>query len=258
MVNKTARNLAKMAEHLYSAKRIEESRDIFFAAIRLAHKENPLMDVLGEFGFEPSEVFEYGPNGKLDEIDTTENSVHRDKKGVGTQEIWMHVDPETSEIQYGYVHHGGGYGHKHSYYDNLDDLVAHIAEEDQEAESNLGEDHPCQSGSPCACGGKCKESSSTIFKKASEKKKPNRPLGKPFRTPGGPKKFSVYVKNEKGNIVKVNFGDPNMEIKRDDPGRKKNFRARHNCENPGPRDKARYWSCKMWSKPSVTNIIKGK
>ena len=71
-------------------------------------------------------------------------------------------------------------------------------------------------------------------------------LNKPFRTPGGPKKFSVYVKNEKGNVVKVNFGDPNMEIKRDDPNRRKNFRARHNCENPGPKTKARYWSCRKW------------
>ena len=60
-------------------------------------------------------------------------------------------------------------------------------------------------------------------------------LNKPFRTPNGPKKFSVYVKNEKGNVVKVNFGDPNMEIKRDDPARRKNFRARHNCANPGPK-----------------------
>ena len=82
-------------------------------------------------------------------------------------------------------------------------------------------------------------------------------LNKPFRTPKGPKKFSVYVKNEKGNVVKVNFGDPNMEIKRDDPNRRKNFRARHNCANPGPKTKARYWSCKMWSKKSVTNMTKG-
>lgn len=71
-------------------------------------------------------------------------------------------------------------------------------------------------------------------------------LNKPFRTPDGPKKFSVYVKNEKGNVVKVNFGDPNMEIKRDDPARRKNFRARHNCANPGPKWKARYWSCYQW------------
>lgn len=83
------------------------------------------------------------------------------------------------------------------------------------------------------------------------------PLNKPFRTPKGPKKFSVYVKNEKGNVVKVNFGDPNMEIKRDDPARRKSFRARHNCENPGPKTKARYWSCRMWeSKKSVTQVTK--
>ena len=72
-------------------------------------------------------------------------------------------------------------------------------------------------------------------------------LNNPIRTPGGPKKFSVYVKNEKGNVVKVNFGDPNMEIKRDDPARRKSFRARHNCDNPGTKWKARYWSCRMWS-----------
>ena len=72
-------------------------------------------------------------------------------------------------------------------------------------------------------------------------------LNKPFRTPKGPKKFSVYVKNDKGNVVKVNFGDPNMEIKRDIPARRKSFRARHQCDtNPGPKWKARYWSCKMW------------
>ena len=90
--------------------------------------------------------------------------------------------------------------------------------------------------------------------KASKDKKV---LNKPFRTPKGPKKFSVYVKNEKGNVVKVNFGDPNMEIKRDDPNRRKNFRARHQCDtNPGPRWKARYWSCKMWeSKKSVTDYL---
>jgi hypothetical protein len=71
-------------------------------------------------------------------------------------------------------------------------------------------------------------------------------LGKPFRTPSGPKKFSVYVKNDKGNIVKVNFGDPNMKIKKNIPERRKSFRARHNCDNPGPRWKARYWSCRAW------------
>ncbi len=69
-------------------------------------------------------------------------------------------------------------------------------------------------------------------------------LNKP--TKGDVKKSKVYVKNEKGNVVKVEFGDPNMEIKADNPARRKSFRARHNCENPGPKWKARYWSCKAW------------
>ena len=85
----------------------------------------------------------------------------------------------------------------------------------------------------------------------------NKPLNKPFRTPKGPKKFSVYVKNDKGNVVKVNFGDPNMEIKRDDPKRRKAFRDRHNCDTAKDKTSARYWSCRMWSAKSVTNITKG-
>jgi hypothetical protein len=69
-------------------------------------------------------------------------------------------------------------------------------------------------------------------------------LGKPMQ--GDVKKFKVYVKNDKGNVVKVNFGDPNMRIKKSNPERRKSFRARHNCDNPGPRWKARYWSCRKW------------
>jgi hypothetical protein len=71
-------------------------------------------------------------------------------------------------------------------------------------------------------------------------------LNKPFRTSNGPKKFAVYTKNENGNIVIVRFGDPNMKIKKNIPERRKSFRARHNCDNPGPKWKARYWSCKAW------------
>jgi len=88
---------------------------------------------------------------------------------------------------------------------------------------------------------------------AAEKNKKVK-LNKPFRTPSGPKKFSVYVKNDKGNIVKVNFGDPNMEIKRDDPERRKSYRARHHCDNPGPKWKPNYWSCKMWSTTNVSDL----
>ncbi len=69
-------------------------------------------------------------------------------------------------------------------------------------------------------------------------------LGKPTR--GDVKKFKVYVKNPKGNVVKVNFGDPDMKIKKSNPERRRSFRARHNCDNPGPRHKARYWSCRKW------------
>jgi hypothetical protein len=80
-------------------------------------------------------------------------------------------------------------------------------------------------------------------------------LGKPFRTPGGPKKFSVYVRKPNGNVVKVNFGHKGeggkktMKIKKSNPDRRRSFRARHKCGTPGPRHKARYWSCRFgWPK----------
>jgi len=86
-------------------------------------------------------------------------------------------------------------------------------------------------------------------------KKGKAPLNKPFRLPSGSKKkFGVYVKNDKGNIVKVTFGDPNMSIKRDNPERRKAYRSRHGCDNPGPKWKANYWSCKMWSAKPVSKI----
>ncbi len=70
-------------------------------------------------------------------------------------------------------------------------------------------------------------------------------LNKPMK--GDVKKFKVYVKDPStGNVKKVNFGDPNMRIKKSNPARRKSFRARHNCANPGPKTKARYWSCKKW------------
>jgi hypothetical protein len=78
-------------------------------------------------------------------------------------------------------------------------------------------------------------------------------LGKP--TKGDVKKYKVYVKNDKGNVIKVNFGDPNMEIKRDNPERRKSFRARHKCSDAKDRTTPRYWSCKMWSKTPVSKIL---
>jgi hypothetical protein len=86
-----------------------------------------------------------------------------------------------------------------------------------------------------------------------EGKYDGKPLGKPMK--GDVKKFKVYVKNKKGNIIKVNFGDPNMEIKRDNPERRKSFRARHKCSQAKDRTTPKYWSCKMWSKKPVSKIV---
>lgn len=69
-------------------------------------------------------------------------------------------------------------------------------------------------------------------------------LNKPMQ--GDVAKSKVYVKKPDGKVVKVNFGDKTMRIKKSNPARRKSFRARHNCENPGPKWKARYWSCRMW------------
>ena len=82
-------------------------------------------------------------------------------------------------------------------------------------------------------------------------------LGKVKR--GGDKKFYVYAKTPKGNVSKVTFGDTSgLSIKTKDPARRKSFRARHKCDtNPGPKHKARYWSCRMWSGPdAVKNMLK--
>jgi len=84
-------------------------------------------------------------------------------------------------------------------------------------------------------------------------------LGKPMK--GDVKKYKVYVKDKKtGNVKKVNFGDPNMEIRRDNPKARKSFRARHGCgtKRASDRTKAAYWSCRMWSRKPVSKILKGK
>jgi len=85
--------------------------------------------------------------------------------------------------------------------------------------------------------------------------KSGKELNNPTR--GDVKKYKVYVRNKKGNVVKVEFGDPNMSIKRDDPARRKAFRARHNCDQKKDKTTAGYWSCKFWSTKSVTDLMKG-
>ncbi len=83
-------------------------------------------------------------------------------------------------------------------------------------------------------------------------------LNKPFRTPNSSKKFAVYVRNKQtGNVNLVRFGDPNMEIRRDNPSRLRSFRARHKCDTRTDKTTASYWSCKMWEKDkSVSHYLK--
>ena len=78
-------------------------------------------------------------------------------------------------------------------------------------------------------------------------------LNKPTRDSEGGKKFKVYVKDG-DKVKKVRFGDPNMEIKRDNPEARKSFRARHKCDQKKDKTKPGYWSCKMWGKKSVSDI----
>jgi hypothetical protein len=80
-------------------------------------------------------------------------------------------------------------------------------------------------------------------------------LNKPFYTPGDRKKSAVYVKNDNGNVIKVRFGDPNMEIKRDNPERRKNFRARHNCASAKDKTTPKYWSCAAWILAIVLSVL---
>jgi hypothetical protein len=80
-------------------------------------------------------------------------------------------------------------------------------------------------------------------------------LNKPFYTPGERKKSAVYVKNDNGNVIKVRFGDANMEIKRDNPERRKNFRARHNCASAKDKTTPKFWSCAAWILAIVLSVL---
>lgn len=105
----------------------------------------------------------------------------------------------------------------------------------------------------CGCGGEevAYEDWGDVDVAAAEYQGRKVTLNKPFRTPGANKKFGVYTMGPNDKVVIVRFGDPNMEIKRDDPDRRRAFRSRHNCDSPGPKYKARYWSCRQWSTNKV-------
>ena len=135
------------------------------------------------------------------------------------------------------------------------DHVASSADDIEEVyhffESNIEDDSMDYDGE--TEGGYEDEYGNVEISELYEGKYDGKPLGKPIK--GDVKKFKVYVKNKKGNVIKVNFGDPNMEIKRDDPERRKSFRARHKCAQAKDRTTPKYWSCKMWSKTPVSKMV---
>lgn len=134
--------------------------------------------------------------------------------------------------------------------ESMNDFLKESREEDEMMQYVLEGYSALEDGSITNLRFSLKESCSCLVEEAEYKGR-KVTLGKPFRTPDGPKKFSVYVKNPKGNVVKVNFGhkgkggEKTMRIKKSNPARRKSFRARHNCDTPGPRHKARYWSCRF-------------
>ena len=137
---------------------------------------------------------------------------------------------------------------------NLDKLLDkhgadRVIHKDKLKSSNISEGDEHENCGTDACCGDCAEDEiqeEVTIMEDGEKKGVK--LNNIIRTSENPnKKFKVYVRDPSTKKIKVvRFGDPNMEIKRDDPNRRKNFRARHNCDNPGPKTKARYWSCKQW------------
>jgi len=140
-----------------------------------------------------------------------------------------------------------------------DDHISTSADDAEEVADFLtNEGGPCWDGYERVPGtkegdkGSCRKKTSESLMEGEYKGKKVE-LNKP--KPGDVKKYKVYVKNDKGNVVKVNFGDKNMEIRRDNPKAKKSFRARHKCSEKKDKTTAGYWSCKMWSNKKVSDIV---
>jgi len=127
-------------------------------------------------------------------------------------------------------------------YSSMADIIVYLTRDKLQQQKRVQFENVCVPEEDYIYGEWTQEEWDTLVEESNEGKT----LNKPVRTTGGPKKFAVYVKNDKGNIIKLGFGDPNLEIKRDDPERRKAYRARHGCDNPGPKWKANWWSCN-WS-----------
>jgi len=132
-----------------------------------------------------------------------------------------------------YLCHKCDYDNSYAYNDSIDEYDVENADDIKEFVEFMREYQQQLNEADCDCLLEAEYQGRTV------------PLGKPMR--GDSKKFKVYVKNPKTDkVVKVNFGAKGMNIKKNNPIRRRAFRARHNCANPGPRTKARYWSCRKW------------
>lgn len=137
-----------------------------------------------------------------------------------------------------------------SYFDLINEVrelyhmgLINLNEEDEWiVNSNLGESVILENGQKVYLDAPLEE---TEYLNEAKHHGKNVKLNSPFRTPGGPKKFAVYVKTPKGTIKKVTFGDPNLRIKNANKGRAKSFRARHKCDQKKDRTTAGYWSCNV-------------
>jgi len=185
--------------------------------------------------------------GKLEE-DTHEEDIMtinlRNMKQDADDILSMGVDSRKKKLK----------GHKWA-----DDHISTSADDAEEVADFLtNEGGPCWSGYERVSGtkegakGSCKKKTSESLTEG-EYQGDTVELNQP--KPGDVKKYKVYVKNDKGNVVKVNFGDKNMEIRRDNPEAKKSFRARHKCSEKKDKTTAGYWSCKMWSNKKVSDIV---
>ena len=145
--------------------------------------------------------------------------------------------------------------------DDAEEVADFLTNEGENKKKKTG---PCWSGYERVPGtkegdkGSCRKKTSESLMEAEyqgEKVELNKPSPCKKGKKDCKKKFKVYVKNDKGNVVKVTFGDPNMEIRRDNPKAKKSFRARHKCSEKKDKTTAGYWSCKMWSNKKVSDIV---
>jgi len=214
--------------------------------------------------YEPHKFVDNGKGGKIKEVLTDPGEIAQYKKGYTTGGVDKQDFSEQIHEEHMSEKDAERLAQKHVNAAKLAKEAGNLKSYDAHAKaSNYIRDMILKhTGSAKGIpSGKIQRTAKNLFRESSEHKIKEAEyqgrevkLGKP--TSGDVKKFKVYVKDPKtGNVKKVNFGDPNMEIKRDNPERRKNFRARHNCADKTDRTKAGYWSCRMWSSKPVSQIV---